>query len=249
MITLTLIRHGESEDNGRPIWAGWRDAPLSELGQAQAKAVGKYFSEIPITAIYASPLKRAHNTALQVQEQQKQDPKPPLTLAPDLREQNFGEAEGHRWASVNDPSEDELPGDKMLHIFPENFGRDDKFPEGESLNDLERRGEKVFLEFVVPQLKAAKGKGEGEVHIVFVSHGLCISETISAICKRSPAFAGKNGFAWRGLKNTAWARLAIKIKGEGAGDVATNDSDAAEPPMDIEVTHFNVDDHLKDLRV
>lgn len=32
MITLTIIRHGESTDNLKPIWAGHADAPLSHHG-------------------------------------------------------------------------------------------------------------------------------------------------------------------------------------------------------------------------
>jgi len=217
MLTLTFIRHGESEDNGREIWAGWRDAPLTEFGQAQAKAVGKYFSGVPITAIYASPLKRAHSTALQVQEQQKQDPKPPLVLSPDLREQHFGAAEGHPWVTLDYQDKDALPGDRMLNIFPAKFGRDDKFPEGESLSDLERRGEKAFLEFIVPQLKASKGKGEGEVHIVFVSHGLCISETIAAICKRSPVYTGKKRFRLEGSQEYCVGTLGDQNQGRSRG--------------------------------
>jgi len=32
MITVTLVRHGESTDNLKRIWAGWKDAPLSQHG-------------------------------------------------------------------------------------------------------------------------------------------------------------------------------------------------------------------------
>ncbi len=60
---VTLVRHGESQDNLKSIWAGWRDAPLSTNGQAQAKAVGKAFANVPIAAIYSSDLKRAASTA------------------------------------------------------------------------------------------------------------------------------------------------------------------------------------------
>ncbi|KAI9458819.1 hypothetical protein F5148DRAFT_1219875 [Russula earlei] len=31
-VILTFIRHGESTDNLRSIWAGWKDAPLSNHG-------------------------------------------------------------------------------------------------------------------------------------------------------------------------------------------------------------------------
>lgn len=32
MITVTCVRHGESTDNLRQVWAGWKDAPLSQHG-------------------------------------------------------------------------------------------------------------------------------------------------------------------------------------------------------------------------
>jgi broad specificity phosphatase PhoE len=88
MITVTIVRHGESTDNLRPVWAGWADAPLSNHGMNQAKAVGASFADLPIDAVFASPLKRAHWTGQQIQLQNKNDP--PLTVSPLLREQGFG---------------------------------------------------------------------------------------------------------------------------------------------------------------
>ena len=56
MTTFYLIRHGEKEpEKGDPT--------LSEIGKKQASLVGKYLSQFPITAIYASPLLRTRQTA------------------------------------------------------------------------------------------------------------------------------------------------------------------------------------------
>jgi 2,3-bisphosphoglycerate-dependent phosphoglycerate mutase len=38
---LVLLRHGESEWNQRNLFTGWWDAPLTELGEAQATAAGR----------------------------------------------------------------------------------------------------------------------------------------------------------------------------------------------------------------
>ena len=62
-LLVTLVRHGESQDNLKSIWEGVRDSPLSTTGQSQARAVGKAFSTVPIAAIYSSDLKRAASTA------------------------------------------------------------------------------------------------------------------------------------------------------------------------------------------
>jgi len=59
MIILTIVRHGESTDNLRPVWAGWADAPLSQHGMNQAKLLGESLSDYRVDQIFASPLLRA----------------------------------------------------------------------------------------------------------------------------------------------------------------------------------------------
>jgi broad specificity phosphatase PhoE len=59
---LVLVRHGETEYNRGRLALGRFDAPLNEHGQAQARAVAGSFRRAP-DAIYASPLKRALDTA------------------------------------------------------------------------------------------------------------------------------------------------------------------------------------------
>jgi broad specificity phosphatase PhoE len=63
-------------------------------------------------------------------------------------------------------------------VFPVLNGRDQKFPEGESLDDLELRANRALEDLIMPWVYSDKsyGKGEGEVHLAIVSHGLCISE-------------------------------------------------------------------------
>lgn len=58
---LVLIRHGRPErvDND----PGGADPELTELGHRQAKAAAVYLSSEPITRIYASPQRRAQQTA------------------------------------------------------------------------------------------------------------------------------------------------------------------------------------------
>jgi hypothetical protein len=41
VLTLTLVRHGESTDNIVPIWAGHRDATLTNFGHSQAQRLGE----------------------------------------------------------------------------------------------------------------------------------------------------------------------------------------------------------------
>lgn len=56
MTTFYLVRHGQKEER-------IGDPPLSLLGQAQARTTAEYLSRFGIAAIFASPLKRAVDTA------------------------------------------------------------------------------------------------------------------------------------------------------------------------------------------
>ena len=63
---ILLIRHGETEWNLERRFQGRLDAPLTERGIAQARAVGRLIASLPDAAsvrIAASPLGRARRTA------------------------------------------------------------------------------------------------------------------------------------------------------------------------------------------
>ena len=65
---LYCIRHGESSYNAEGRIQGQSDVPLSELGRRQSEAVAAALAEVPIEAVYASPLRRAMQTARPVAE-------------------------------------------------------------------------------------------------------------------------------------------------------------------------------------
>ncbi|KZT32892.1 phosphoglycerate mutase-like protein [Sistotremastrum suecicum HHB10207 ss-3] len=201
MITVTFIRHGESMDNLRSVWAGWKDAPLSNHGMNQARAMGESFATTPYTAIYTSDLKRAHSTAQALLVAQTTVPLPPFIVEPDLREQNFGEAEGNAWSAASTGI------DVQNKIYPVITNRVDSFPDGESLNDLAARAGRALDKCVVPWIFKSKGKKADETQIAIVSHGLCISELIGVLLKR--AGSSDPPRMYTGLSNTAWTRLVV----------------------------------------
>ncbi|KAL3934908.1 MAG: hypothetical protein SGBAC_009467 [Bacillariaceae sp.] len=69
---LFLVRHGEVINPGgdRPVYYGALDVPLSELGQAEARAAGDYLQQFDLEYVVCSPLKRAIYGAEQVYERQ-----------------------------------------------------------------------------------------------------------------------------------------------------------------------------------
>lgn len=61
---LILVRHGQQQwpDPETASVGDWVDPPLSELGRRQAAAVAAYLASEPVSTVYSSHLKRAHDT-------------------------------------------------------------------------------------------------------------------------------------------------------------------------------------------
>ncbi len=113
-----LIRHGESTWNREHRIQGQSDPPLSDEGRRQADLLGHRLAGHDFAAFYASDLKRALETALQLGPVIGREPRPD----PSLREVFLGEWEGLRtvdiaerypraWASWREePDWDVVPG-------------------------------------------------------------------------------------------------------------------------------------------
>jgi broad specificity phosphatase PhoE len=63
MSKIFLVRHGQDTDNAAGILNGRRDSKLTELGREQARRVAEKLRDNEVQIIYASPLKRAYETA------------------------------------------------------------------------------------------------------------------------------------------------------------------------------------------
>lgn len=60
---LYLVRHGETRASAEDRFSGALDVELSADGEAQVRALGERLREAPLTAVYASPMKRTLATA------------------------------------------------------------------------------------------------------------------------------------------------------------------------------------------
>jgi len=60
---IYCVRHGESVYNAEGRIQGQSDVPLSDLGLRQSQAIARALAELPIEAVYSSPLRRAMQTA------------------------------------------------------------------------------------------------------------------------------------------------------------------------------------------
>ena len=68
MVTIHLVRHGQVENPKGVIYGRLPGYSLSERGQRQAKAAAEHLREADLGLIWASPLERAQETALEIAE-------------------------------------------------------------------------------------------------------------------------------------------------------------------------------------
>jgi broad specificity phosphatase PhoE len=96
---LYFIRHGEVETRYRRIFTGSQiDMELSPLGHTHGEAVADWFGDVPLDAVYVSPMRRVLQTAAPLLERQGKQP----VVLPDLREVDFGDWTGFRWDEIQD---------------------------------------------------------------------------------------------------------------------------------------------------
>jgi alpha-ribazole phosphatase len=128
MTRLVLIRHAEPDESMRGRSYGRLDVGLSPAGRAQAAAIAETLRDTRLDAIFASPLRRAIDTAAPLAEARGL-----RVVAHDgLRELDFGALEG-------------LTFDEIARERPELYESwmtdptEMRFPAGESFADLRER--------------------------------------------------------------------------------------------------------------
>jgi probable phosphoglycerate mutase len=98
MTRLTLIRHGETLWNRERRMQGQTDTVLSDIGRAQAAALGERFAGTALTALYSSDLVRAWDTAHAIAQRTGHD----IIAEPKLRERRFGIFEGLTYTEMSE---------------------------------------------------------------------------------------------------------------------------------------------------
>ncbi|GHC89817.1 phosphoglycerate mutase [Pseudorhodoferax aquiterrae] len=93
---IIAIRHGETAWNVDTRIQGHLDIPLNDTGRWQARRVGAALAAEELSAIYASDLGRAHQTAQAVAERAGL----PVVADVGLRERAFGSFEGKTFAEI-----------------------------------------------------------------------------------------------------------------------------------------------------
>ena len=127
MPLLLLVRHGENDYTRTHKLAGrLPGVHLNEHGQKQAQALGEALKDVPIKAIYSSPLERAVETATPIAKARELK----LHIEKGLLETNVGKWQGRSLAS--------LRLQKQWKVVQQAPSRA-QFPEGETFYELQTR--------------------------------------------------------------------------------------------------------------
>lgn len=125
MTTLLLIRHGTTETTGKRL-GGRTEHGLDERGVGQAKAAAERIADLPVKAVYASPLPRTWQTADHIAAQLGLEVRP----ADGLLEVDYG-----RWT---DRTLGQVSRTKLWRVVQDTPSRV-TFPEGETIRDAQSR--------------------------------------------------------------------------------------------------------------
>ena len=152
MNKLILLRHGQSQWNLENKFTGWKNVPLTEKGEMEAKKAGELIkkNKIHIDFIFSSVLERANKTAeIAIKEANLQNlinnNKLILTKHEDLNERDYGDLVG-----LNKEETANKFGKEQVHIWRRSY--DTPPPNGESLKDVVERVSPYFTKNIKPLL-------------------------------------------------------------------------------------------------
>lgn len=170
MGTLILIRHGQSQWNLENRFAGWSDIPLTEQGTQDAGKTAASLNGKTFDIAFTSRLMRANQTMDIILKANNQSPEVIKDSA--LNERHYGDLQG-----LNKAETAEKFGQEQLKQWRRSYST--RPPNGESMEDCERRTLPFFLQYVMPHLKDGKT-------VLVVAHGNSLRPIMKFMEKLSP---------------------------------------------------------------
>lgn len=195
---LILVRHGETESNRERLALGREDVPLNEKGRRQAAALVFSLAASPVAAVYASPLRRAVETARPLAGALRLE----VRTDEDLIEMDVGDMEG-----LSPQAMREQYGDFLREWVSPRVGTL-RMPGGESLQDVQDRAWAA-----VERLRGRHPEGT----VVAVTHNF----TIHAILCRA---LGLPLASFRRLRHDLAAKAVLEVRDDRAVIISLNDT-------------------------
>ena len=171
MVQLCLLRHGESLWNKENRFTGWVDVPLTDLGREQAEKAGELIKKegLQFQVAYTSVLNRAIETLEIVMKTIQQDI--PVIKDSALNERMYGDLQG-----LNKEDTAKKYGSQQVHIWRRSY--DIKPPNGESLEDTQKRTIPFFMNCIMTDIKEGK-------NVLVVAHGNSLRSIVMYLDKLS----------------------------------------------------------------
>jgi len=172
MTMIYLVRHGETDWNRARRIQGSTDIPLNDTGRAQAAATGNLLARRSWSAVYASPLARAYETAAIIADELGLPAPVPV---PEIVERNYGAAEGLTGAEIEQRYPSLVPGresrdEVAARAIPAILALAEAHP-GESIVVVSHGGVIRTLLNTVAPLAPAEPIRNGSVHSLRHSEG------------------------------------------------------------------------------
>ena len=164
MNKLILLRHGQSQWNLENRFTGWKNVPLTEKGETEAKKAGELLKKhnIYVDRVFSSVLERANRTAeIAIIHAELnnllENNKLIMTCSEKLNERDYGDLVG-----LNKQETADKFGKDQVHIWRRSY--DTPPPNGESLKDVVDRVSPYFEEYIKPALNLGE-------NILIAAHG------------------------------------------------------------------------------
>ena len=150
MATLILMRHGQSQWNLENRFTGWTDVPLTDRGREDAKRAGEVLKEkgFVFDLGFTSLLVRASETMDIVLDVLGQSDIPTEKDSA-LNERHYGSLQG-----LNKAETAQKHGQEQVTLWRRDFFT--RPPDGESIEDCDRRTTPYFTHYILPHLAAGK---------------------------------------------------------------------------------------------
>ena len=167
MLTIYLVRHGQTEWNLHGRMQGRGNGELTEKGRKDAKALGCRLQDTPIACIYSSTSKRAYETAGIIAGNR------PIRIVrkENLQEMGFGDWEGQYKTDL----EKGFPEDytcfwETPHLFQ-------KRESGEDFREVRERAAGALDEIILSHTEGA---------VLIVAHSIFLRSLLAAVKKLPP---------------------------------------------------------------
>lgn len=186
MLTVYLLRHGQTAWNVERRFLGRTDIGLDGVGEAQAEGLGRVFPAV--SGVWSSPLTRALQTAAAVRAQS------PPTIDRGLVEMDMGVLEG-----LDGPTAMERHADLLRQFRADPTGV--TIPEGETMAQAADRMVQAWGAIVASVEPPMGAEPRG---IAIVSHQMAMA---ALLCRLTGSpLAAYQGFTQR---NTAWTTVSV----------------------------------------